>query len=59
MSSVKLFLDVCSDVFLDVEFFESGIRDFYALLLHILTHIDVFDGGFYPTDTIAWNRAWL
>ena len=52
MSSVKLLLDLSSDIFLDVVFLEGGGRDVYALLLQILTHIDRFDDGFRASDAV-------
>lgn len=42
---IKIALDVRGDVFLDVEFFESGRRDVDGCLLHLLGHVDVFDRG--------------
>ena len=46
MSSVKLLLDLCSNILLDVVFLEGSGRDVDALLLHVLAHVDVFDDGF-------------
>lgn len=43
MSSVKLFLDLSSNVLLDVVFLEGGGCDIDALLLHLLAHIDIFN----------------
>lgn len=43
---VKLFLDVSSDVFLDVELLQSNVGAVYRVLLHLLVHVSVFDDCF-------------
>ena len=53
VSSVKLFLDLGSDILLDVVFFEGGGRDVHALLLEVLTHVDRFDDGFGASHTVV------
>ena len=45
MSSVKLLLDLCGNVLLDVVLFEGSGSDVYGLLLHLLAHVDVLDDG--------------
>ncbi len=45
MASVKLLLDLRSNVLLDVVLLEGGGRNVDALLLHLLGHVDVFDDG--------------
>lgn len=47
VSSVKLFLDLSGNVFLDVVFLESGRCDVNALLLHLLAHVDIFNDCFW------------
>lgn len=44
MAFVKLLLDLGGDVFLDGVFFEGCRCDVDALLLHLIRHVDVFDG---------------
>jgi len=46
VSSIKLLLDLCSDVLLDVVFFEGSGRDVDAFLLHLIAHINILDDGF-------------
>ena len=42
VSSIELLLDLGRDIFLDVKFFECGCGDVHGLLLHLLTHVDIF-----------------
>ena len=53
VSSVELLLDLSSDVFLDVVFFEGGGRDVYTLLLEVLIHVDRFDDGFWASYAVV------
>lgn len=46
-SSIKLLLDLRSDVFLDVVLVERGGRDVDGVLLHLLGHVDVLDDGLW------------
>src|SRR6267154_2623106 len=59
MSSVEFLLDLRSDVFLDVVFLESSRRDLNALLLHLLTHVHVFNDSLGPVGRteISWAGA--
>lgn len=43
---VKFFLDVGSDVFLDVELFHCLCSTLYSILLHVLGHVGIFDHSF-------------
>ena len=43
---VKLLLNMRCDVLLDVVLLQSSRGDIYALLLHLLAHVDVLDGRF-------------
>ena len=45
VSSVKLLLDLSSNVLLDVVLLECGGCDVDALLLHFLAHVDIFNDG--------------
>lgn len=47
VSSVKLLLDLCGNVFLDVVFFECGRRDVNRFLLHLLAHIHILYDGLW------------
>ena len=59
MLSVKLLLDLCSDVLLDGVFFESSGSDVDALLLQLLAHVYVFDDGLWGggCTCFSWGRA--
>lgn len=59
MSSVELFLDLCSDVLLDVVFLESGSCDLNALLLHLFSHVHILNDSLWPAGTVvfSWARA--
>ena len=50
---VELLLDLCGDVLLDVILFESGEGDVDGLLLHVLGHVDVLDGGLGAVAVVA------
>jgi hypothetical protein len=43
---VKLFFDVGSNVFFDVEFLEGDICTIDGILLHLFVHIGMLDDGF-------------
>lgn len=45
VSSVKLLLDKCGNIFLDGIFFESRVCDINGFLLELFAHINVFDNG--------------
>ena len=53
MALVKLLLDLRRDVLLDVVLFEGTRGDVYALLLHLLAHVDVFDDRLESARTNA------
>lgn len=40
---VEFFLDVCSNVFLDIEFLESYISTINSILLHFFIHVSMLD----------------
>lgn len=42
---IKLLLDMCSDVLLDIILIERVHGDIDGLLLHFIGHIDVLDDG--------------
>ena len=48
MSSVKLLLDLCSNILLDVVLFKSGRGDIDGLLLHLLAHVHILDDRLGP-----------
>jgi len=56
MSSVKLFLDLRGNVLLDGELFQRGQGDFYALMLHLVCHVDIFDNSLV-SNAVATNSA--
>ena len=56
MSSVKLLLDLCGNVLLDVVLFERDGRDIDRLLLHLLTHVHILDDSL-GTRTIGRRRC--
>src|SRR6266576_3459260 len=47
VSTVELLLDLCRNVLFDVEFLECSGCDVYALLLHFLAHVHIFNYGFW------------
>ena len=57
VTTVKLLFDLCSDVLLDVVLFEGCGGDVYALLLHLLAHVDVFDDSFWTVYAVLCDGA--
>ena len=55
VSTVELLLDLGSDVLFDVVLFECCGGDVYALLLHLLAHVDVFDDGFWAVGAVLYD----
>lgn len=47
--SIKLLLDLSSNILLDIVLFESGGGDIDGFLLHLLGHVYVLDRGFGAT----------
>lgn len=45
MSSIEFLLYLSCNVFLDIKFLEGSGRDVDRFLLHLLAHVDIFDGG--------------
>ena len=48
VSSVKLLLDLCSNILLDVVLFKGGGSDIDGLLLHLLAHVHVLYDCLWP-----------
>lgn len=61
MASVKLLLNLSSNILLDVVFFEGGGGNVNALLLHLIAHVDVFyDGlGAYASRSAVSDGAYV
>ena len=57
VSAVELLLDLRGDVLLDVVLLEGGRGDVYALLLHLLTHVDIFYDGLGTTEGVSGRRG--
>lgn len=49
VASIELFLDVSSDILLDIVFLQRGGRNIDSLLLHLFCHVNVLNDGLWTT----------
>ena len=43
---IKFLLDICSDIFFDVELFQGYVCAIDSILLHLFVHVGMLDDGF-------------